>query len=225
MKAINRSLCAWLRVFSSRLLGALFLLLQSIGLVPCASFAQDTPVYSMPPVAAASQPVEANPIPSSLLWSQLSAEKQQSLLPLQAIWPRLGEAHKRKWLTVAQNFPKMQVQDQEKLHSRMENWAALEPKARELARLNFSETKKLTPEKRAANWEAYQALSPEERQVLTDKALSKKSKSAAISIKPSIKQKFIAIPPRRIAPESLSALIMRQEPVHSNTLLPQRQPQ
>ena len=155
-----------------------------------------------------------------IAWSSLSKQKQESLVPLQNIWPMLSEAHQRKWLTLAQNFPKMSPQEQEKLHSRMVDWAALNPKEREQARLNFAETKKLTPEERTATWEAYQALSPEARQELATKALSKKGKSGASSIKPSKKPKLIAIPPRRVPPDSLKDLVTKQNPIDPKSLLP-----
>lgn len=191
-------------------------------------FAQITPgtqngqLSPTPPQTATSAPV-ANYLPSpDLVWSNLSAQKQQSLLPLQNIWSLLSEKHQRKWLALAQNFPKMSSEDQAKLHSRMVEWAALKPKDRELARLNFAETKKLSAQDRAANWEAYQALSPDERQALADKARSKKAKSGAPSIKTTNNIKLTAIPPRRTAPESISALMKVQNPVNEHTLLPER---
>ena len=50
--------------------------------------------------------------------------------------------------------------EQAKLHSRMTEWAALSPQQRTQARLNFAETKQLSPDDKKAKWEAYQALPP-----------------------------------------------------------------
>ncbi len=162
---------------------------------------------------------------SGLEWSHLSAQKQQSLQPLQQVWPHLSEAHQRKWLTLARKFPKMTSDEKSKLHSRMVEWAALKPKDRQLARLNFAETKKLSPEERAANWEAYQALSPEDRQILTEQALAKKGNSGALSSRLTKNQRLITIAPRRTPPESLRALMEQQNSVNSRTLLPLLQAQ
>ena len=56
--------------------------------------------------------------------------------------------------------------EQAKLHSRMTEWAALSPQQRTQARLNFAETKQLSPDDKKAKWEAYQALPPEEKRKL-----------------------------------------------------------
>ena len=213
---------ARIAIFKTALLLACSLLVQSLGIAQSTPSAQEGQTTSLAPAATSPS---STPPSTDLLWSNLSAEKQQSLLPLQNIWPLLSEKHQRKWLALAQNFPKMSPEEKNKLHSRMVDWAALNPKERELARLNFAETKKMSPEERAANWEAYQALSPDERKELADKALSKKAKSGAPSIKTTNNQKLTAIPPRRTAPESLRALMRIQNPVDANTLLPVRNPQ
>ena len=48
----------------------------------------------------------------------------------------------------------------------MTEWVALSPNQRSEARLNFAEARKLPPEEKKAKWQAYQALSAEERQKL-----------------------------------------------------------
>jgi hypothetical protein len=52
---------------------------------------------------------------------------------------------KSKWLAMAQNYLGLAPAEQAKLQSRMAEWAALNPQERERARLNFAETKKLSP--------------------------------------------------------------------------------
>ena len=65
------------------------------------------------------------------------------------------------------------------------------------ARLNFGKTKELsrqlTPEEKKARWEAYQALSPEEKQKLAAKA-SPNPTGAATAVKPVSPQKLAAVP-------------------------------
>ena len=153
-------------------------------------------------------------------WSDLSVQNQATLAPLQSSWQLLSAAHQRKWLVLAKKFPNMSAAEQEKLHGRMLEWAALKPKDRELARLNFAETKKLSPQERAANWEAYQALGEDDRKQLAANAVAKKAMGGARSIKLDKNNKLSLVTTTRNAPESLRALIQIQAPIHPITLLP-----
>ena len=183
-------------------------------------FAQAQTVAT-PPLAADSSPTAPIAAPSGIKWNDLSPQKKASLAPLQNSWPLLSEAHQRKWLLLARNFPNMTPAEQEKLHSRMVDWAALKPRERELARLNFAETKKVPPHERAANWEAYQALSDDDRKQLAAKASAKKAKGGARSIKPA-NNKQTVVPLTRNTPDSLRALMQMQPAVSPLTLLPMR---
>jgi hypothetical protein len=147
----------------------------------------------------------------------LTALQRESLQPLASTWETLSVTHKRKWMALAQNFDSMAAAERGKLHARMAEWAALKPREREVARLNFADTKKVSPENRSASWEAYQALSPEDR-----KNLAKKSKSkplgAALAVKPVDSEKLASIPSIKNAPDSARAAI--QLPTDRKTLLP-----
>ena len=48
----------------------------------------------------------------------------------------------------------------------MAAWASLSPQQRAQARLNFNETKTLDADAKKSQWEAYQALSPEDKKKL-----------------------------------------------------------
>ncbi|RZJ19757.1 MAG: DUF3106 domain-containing protein [Haliea sp.] len=133
-------------------------------------------------------PAEAKPT-----WAELPLAQQQALAPLSGTWADLSEAHKRKWLALSQNFPKLPAAEQATLHSRMKEWAALSPKQRTLARLNFGETKRISPDDKKARWEAYQALSEEEKRKLAAAATAKPPTTAA-AIRPVPKQKLTTIP-------------------------------
>jgi hypothetical protein len=156
--------------------------------------------------------------PVAPLWSSLTALQRESLQPLASTWETLSVTHKRKWMALVQNFDSMAATEQSKLHARMAEWAALKPREREVARLNFADTKMVSPENRSASWEAYQALSPEDR-----KKLAKKSKSkplgAALAVKPVDPDKLASIPSIKSAPHSARAAI--QLPTDRKTLLPQ----
>lgn len=157
---------------------------------------------------------------SALAWTDLSNPQRQSLQPLESSWGTLSDGHKRKWIAVAQNYANLGPAEQTKMHSRMAEWAALKPRERELARLNFAEAKKVEPAKRAANWEAYQALSPEEKQKLADKATGKPA-GAAVSTKPLVSaSKLTPVPITRHTPEEERSKISAQQQVAPNTLLP-----
>ncbi|MGJ7496368.1 DUF3106 domain-containing protein [Variovorax sp. RT4R15] len=128
---------------------------------------------------------------SKPLWATLTAEQQAALKPLAPHWNGISEPHKRKWLALSRNYGSMKPEDQVTLHSRMTEWAGLSAHERALARLNFAEVKRLPVDERKAKWEAYQALSEEERRKLAESARVRPA-SAALPIRP--------VPARKLAP-------------------------
>ena len=152
-------------------------------------------------------------------WVDLSATQQQTLQPLNATWETLGENEKRKWILVTRNYSRLSAAEQEKLRNRMTEWAALTPKQRELARLNFAETKKLGASERSANWEAYKALSPQERQKLGSQA-KHKPPGAAIAVKPVAPNRLVIVPVTRRSSETTRARVAAEQPFSAKTLLP-----
>jgi hypothetical protein len=113
----------------------------------------------------------------------LTNEQRVMLRPLAATWDSLASAHKSKWISVAHGVASRPALEQKKMQERMAAWAALTPVERERARLNFAETKKLSPTDRATEWAAYQELSAEEKKRLAEKS------------KPSPMGAAIALPP------------------------------
>jgi hypothetical protein len=161
-------------------------------------------------------------------WVELTLQQQASLAPLSATWPTLGEAHKRKWLALSENFHAMPAPEQARLHSRMTEWAALSPQQRNAARLNFAEAQKVAPEDKRAKWEAYQALPPEEKKRLAARAAATKPPPppTAMAVQPVPKEKLAKIPPKTrtkgVAPkgEAPPALIIVPGPAENSALLP-----
>lgn len=174
---------------------------------------------SAKPAAPATAVVPA--APSKPLWQELTPAQQQSLKPLGANWATFSEAHKRKWLAVSKNYSTMAATEQAKLHSRMSEWASMSPQQRNQARLNFAETKKMAPDEKAANWQAYQALSPEEKQKLAAKAPPPQA-GATAAVKPVPAQKLANVPATRNTPKDPAVAANTPLPpsVHTNTLLP-----
>lgn len=197
-------------------------------LSPASTWAQATGTASNPaaPLAKAATSAPATPIvlttPSfAPSWSALSPAQQQSLRPLSETWNTLSDGHRRKWIALAKNYPTLSPDGQTKLHSRMAEWAALSPRERELARLNFAATKKLPTPDRASDWEAYKALSPEYRQKLARKARSR-STGAAPAIKPVPLDKLAALPATRRTPQLIREMEIAQQSIDRFTLLPLR---
>jgi hypothetical protein len=171
-----------------------------------------------PRLASSAAPVLATP--SKPLWNELNALQQQSLKPLATTWETLTDTQKRKWITLAPNFQTMAPAEQTKFHERMTEWAALKPRERELARLNFAETKKVPGTDKAAQWEAYRALTPEERKRLAEKSVPKPH-GAAIPVKPVKPNKLTPVPVTRNTPEVTRAQeVSKRRPIDRNTLLP-----
>ncbi|MFM6991176.1 MAG: DUF3106 domain-containing protein [Rhodoferax sp.] len=104
-----------------------------------------TPVTASTAVAAEAKP----------LWKDLTPAQQQSLKPLAANWSGINEGQKRKWIALSKNFPAKSPAEQAKLHSRMTEWVSLSQQQRTQARLNFAETKTLSPSEKTAQWNAF----------------------------------------------------------------------
>jgi hypothetical protein len=121
-------------------------------------------------------------------WQDLSAAQQSTLKPLAQRWQTMSPDQKRKWLELSKNYSSMTPAEQAMLQERMAGWATLSPEQRALARQNFAQhralTRGLTPEQRKAQWQAYELLSPEEKQKLAASS-QKPLIGAAIEINPS----------------------------------------
>lgn len=159
-----------------------------------------TAIKTAAPIAAAS--ADTKP-----LWKELTAVQQAALKPLAANWTTIDEAQKRKWIALSNNYATLPPAEQQIMHSRMAEWASLSQQQRSQARLNFAESNKLAPKEKAeksaskaANWEAYQALSPAEKQKLADKAAPKPA-GAAMAIKPPAPEKLATVPSTRLSPK------------------------
>ena len=148
----------------------------------------------------------------------MTPAQQQSLKPLAANWATINEGQKRKWLALSKNYPNMAAAEQAKLHSRMTEWASLSQTQRNQARLNFAETKNLSQDEKSAKWQAYQALSPEEKRKLAATAPPAPS-GATAAVKPVPAQKLANVPATRNSqkPPTVAA---NTPDIQSNTLLP-----
>jgi hypothetical protein len=129
-------------------------------------------------------------------WDKLTSTQKTALQPLSANWATLPEGQKRKWLAVSANFAQFSALDKVKLHSRMTEWSGLSAKQREQARINFAQTKTLTPQDKQAKWETYKALPPETKQALANIDVAPKPTGVATAAKPVAKDKLVASSPK-----------------------------
>ncbi len=79
---------------------------------------------------------------------RLKASSTKILAPLESDWDYMLPDSRKKWIQVANIYPKMSVQDQERLQSRMTSWSNLSQKERRLARENYLASLKFPAEKK-----------------------------------------------------------------------------
>jgi len=154
----------------------------------------------MPAAPAAAQPVpnQAGSLAASPAWAELSFDQRQALAPLEHDWDALDDARRRIWLEMAPGFARLPSEERDRLHERMRAWVALSPAERQRARVNFQLAKQsLHASEREARWEAYQALPPEKRQELAEKAAARRRQLQAA--------KPTCLPGANCAPDTLKA--------------------
>lgn len=151
-------------------------------------------VKTEPAVTSSAAKANAQPGPA---WAALPPQQRQALAPLAGTWDSLSAGQQRKWLEVSRNYPALTIVDQAKMHGRMSEWVGLSARERSAARLNFAATseiaKELSPEERKAKWDAYQALSADERKKLANQA-SRPPVGAAPATRPVATQKLATLP-------------------------------
>ena len=228
-----------------RFLGPVLLPLVAAAQAPLPEAGASAPASSpwpSPPGVAASAPGSTRPpaplAPSTLAggpdWSALSPAQQQVLAPLQAEWKTLDGARKGKWLEVAARVHSLPPEQQDRIRQRMQEWALLSAAERQRTRaayLNLLQAadpkRRQSPEavqdKLQSKWEAYQALSPEERQRLTEKAAQRASserpahKPAQPATKPGAQ--VVAAPP--LIPVAEAPSLVQARPGASTVLITQ----
>jgi Protein of unknown function (DUF3106) len=152
-------------------LASFFVLSLGLSLVFATSAQAESQVFQS--TEAVKPAIESRPT-----WSQLTPQQQAALKPIQADWSTLDASRKKKWLAVAQRYQKMTLEDQARMHSRMTAWSKLTPIQRTQARDNYSAV--LSSPSSSADpagkgnlseqWAKYQALSPEKKASLAEKA-------------------------------------------------------
>ncbi len=137
---------------------------------------------TMPPHSVAqpagSPTVVAPPLPRSQRAEQgprfadLKADQRASLKPLEKDWASINADSKQKWLDIAGRFSAMPPEERSRIQTQMSDWARMSPEQRGRVRLQFQEATRAAPQNRQAQWEAYQALPPEQKRQLASRAAS-----------------------------------------------------
>jgi hypothetical protein len=99
-------------------------------------------------------------------WLNLTDSQKKALAPLAPHWAQISPGQKNKWVAMSKNFDNLSAKEQATLQERMADWASLSPQQRAQARLTFNETKNIAADEKKTHWEAYQALSAEEKKKL-----------------------------------------------------------
>jgi hypothetical protein len=111
-------------------------------------------------------------------WESLSPRQQMILTPLESDWDFMKPEIRKKWIQIANLYPKMSDADQQRLQSRMNSWSKLSQKDRRLARENYLSSLKFPSERKAEAWNAYQQLSDEQKKKLANAEVKRKKPSA-----------------------------------------------
>lgn len=99
-------------------------------------------------------------------WSLLSTQQKIILAPLVGDWDQMENIRRKKWLGIAERFPKMTPDEQARVQERMREWVALTPAQRAKVRDSYKEFNQLDADKKLAvkkKWEAYSNLSEEDK--------------------------------------------------------------
>ena len=163
-------------------------------------------------------------------WSELTAAQRSALKPLERDWSTIPPDPKQKWLDIAARMPRMPAAERERVQARMTEWARLSPQQRGQTRMAFQEAKQVAPQNRQAQWEAYQALTPEQKRQLQVRAAppaAAASRSAANqrqerSEKPQTKSNIVPNPAFAARPTPVGPTVVQAQPGATTTLMSKR---
>ena len=143
--------------------------------VPASAPAANAPVTPIAPATNPQPAVHPN-------WSELGIVQQRILAPLAPEWNGMPELARKKWLQIAQAYPKYSPAQQQRLQTRMADWVKLTPEQRHRARENYQTTKALPPQKKSEAWQSYQQLPDEQKKALAATAKAQKHPSAVTAL-------------------------------------------
>ena len=170
---------------------------------------------SSPPARMAAAP-KVDPGPS---WSALKPAQRDALKTLERDWPTIDGARKQKWLEIADRYPSISPTDQVRLQARMAEWAKMTPQERSQVRLQFQEAKQVPAQDRQAGWQAYQALPPEQRRELADRAVPAAPPATRPLSAASAKTNTVPPQPALAPPKAGAPAVLQARPGATTTLI------
>ena len=160
---------------------------SGLGVKYGAKIASEPSTTASPATGESTRPATRSALlPASVVprWNSLSPAQQTLLEPFKDSWTTLPDAEQRAWAELALRFPRLPAEQQERAQKRIQEWAALTPPQRQMARSNYRLAKVLPPEARVQQYEAYRELSPEQRGVL--RSAGSTSNTAAALASPTV---------------------------------------
>ena len=183
------------------------------------------------PMSTLGQQAEAG-----VTWQELTPAQRRALKPLERDWRLISADQKQKWAELAGRFPALTPDERGRVQARMAEWAQMTPQERGQARINFQEAKTVSPQDRQAQWEAYQALSPEQKRQLAARAaqparpdghppnalLSPQGRAAANDGSPAAKTNIVPNPAHAQPPRQVAPTVVQAQPGATTTLINKR---
>ncbi len=100
------------------------------------------------------------------LWVDLSPANKAFLKPFEKSWYTLSAVERKSWVTLANKVPKLNAPEQKKAAAKVNEWAALTPEQRKLARANYRLAQNLNKDERTEQWQKYESMTPAQQAVL-----------------------------------------------------------
>ena len=129
--------------------------------------------------APAAAPNRRSAVEEGVHWQKLKPAQRDALGPLQQDWSGIDAVRKQKWLQLSDRMPAMPPDERARVQARMADWAKLTPVERGQARLSYEESRQIPVPDRRSRWEAYQALSPEQKGELAARAAAARAPNGA----------------------------------------------
>jgi hypothetical protein len=159
-------------------------------------------------------------------WRELTSQQRAALAPLEREWPAIEASRKKKWLEIAGRYPSLAPAEQSRVQARMSEWARMTPTERGQARLNFQQARQVPSADRQARWEAYQALSADQRRQLAARAVppaaSTPTKRHAGVEGPQPKSNIVPNPALAAPPRPVAPTVVQAKPGATTTLISDR---
>lgn len=212
------------------------LLLTALTALPLAALAQATEAASATPEISAPAPIVRPAAAPALaapatalappLWQGLTRSQKLVLMPLERDWDSLDAQGRSKWLEIAARFNSLPAEEQARLRERMGAWARSSPAERQQARIGFQAGQQMAADRRQAKWEAYQALPPEKRQELADKAAQKRTAKAqapqvGTGSGPQAKSNLVPAAPKGLPLRPVATSVLQAKPGATTVLITQ----